>query len=126
MILPGHLNQDLARYELHRVWVVEANVKPTERHIYAKRVFYIDEDSWTIAQADIYDGQGNLWRYQDGQIFNMYTIPLMTTTVQATYDLNSGRYSAEGLDNRYPPRDYTYFQPPSYWTPQRLRTMGVR
>jgi len=126
MIKPGHINQELTRYELHRVWQVEATVKPEERHIYAKRVFYVDEDSWTIAQVDIYDNQGKIWRYQDGQIFNMYTIPLMTTTVQATYDLSSGRYSVEGLDNAYPPRDYTFIKPPSYWTPPRLKSMGKR
>lgn len=126
MIQPGHLNQDLCRYELHRVWVVEATVKPEERHIYAKRVFYIDEDSWTIAQVDIYDNQGKLWRYQDGQIFNLYTLPIITTTVQATYDLQSGRYSVEGLDNAYNPRDFTFKKPASYWTPNRLRSKGIR
>src|SRR3546814_17976656 len=26
IVTKGHINQDLARYELHRVWVIEANV----------------------------------------------------------------------------------------------------
>ena len=34
VLQPGHLNQDLARYELHRVWVVEATLKPGTSHIY--------------------------------------------------------------------------------------------
>ena len=34
------------RYELHRVWVVEATLKEGKRHIYHKRILYIDEDSW--------------------------------------------------------------------------------
>ena len=38
----GHLNQDLIRYEKHRVWVVEANLKPSERHVYSRRVAYFD------------------------------------------------------------------------------------
>ena len=35
---PNHLNPDLVRWELHRVWVVEATLKPGKRHIYSKRV----------------------------------------------------------------------------------------
>ena len=42
---PNHLNPDYVRWELHRVWVVEATLKEGKRHIYAKRVFYVDEDS---------------------------------------------------------------------------------
>ena len=50
----SHINPDLARYELHRVWVVEGKLKSGERHIYSRRVFYLDEDSWQIAVAEIY------------------------------------------------------------------------
>ena len=55
VLKPGHVNPDLARYELHRVWVVEATLKEGTNHIYKKRVFYIDEDSWSIAVTDKYD-----------------------------------------------------------------------
>ncbi|WP_279384482.1 DUF1329 domain-containing protein [Geotalea toluenoxydans] len=57
-----HLNPDLVRWELHRVWVVEATLKPGKRHLYSKRVFYLDEDSWRAAAADQYDGRGQLYR----------------------------------------------------------------
>ena len=56
------INSDLTRYELHRVWVVEASVKEGQRHVYAKRRFYVDEDTWTVLVTDKYDGNGNLWR----------------------------------------------------------------
>ena len=46
ILQPGHINPDLTRFEKHRVWVVEATLKPEFRHIYQKRVFFIDEDSW--------------------------------------------------------------------------------
>src|SRR5690606_42033598 len=52
MLLPGHVKSDYQRWELHRVWVVEANLKPEARHIYERRVFYIDEDSWQIAVVE--------------------------------------------------------------------------
>ena len=59
---PNHMNPDLIRWELHRVWVVEATLKPDKRHIYSKRVFYIDEDSWMALASDEYDGRGQLYR----------------------------------------------------------------
>src|SRR3546814_12121379 len=65
LIQPHHLNPDLLRYELHRVWVVEATLKKGSRHINARRTFYVDEDSWSILIVDHYDGQGNIWRYAE-------------------------------------------------------------
>ena len=50
ILQPGHINPDLTRFEKHRVWVVEATLKPEFRHIYQKRVFFIDEDSWQIQE----------------------------------------------------------------------------
>ena len=44
---------EATRYELHRVWEVVGTVKPNERHIYAKRVFHFDEDSWMASVIDM-------------------------------------------------------------------------
>lgn len=57
-----HLNPDKLRWELHRVWVVEATVAPGKRHAVPKRRYYFDEDSWLITLVDGYDEQGKLWR----------------------------------------------------------------
>jgi hypothetical protein len=65
IIKAGHINQDLTRYELRRVWHVVATLKPGQRHIYAKRDFYIDEDTWQAAVIDQYDGRGQLWRVSE-------------------------------------------------------------
>ncbi len=46
LLKPNHLNPDLVRWELHRVWVVEATLREGKRHVYSKRTFYLDEDSW--------------------------------------------------------------------------------
>jgi len=62
IIHAGHINPDVARYEKHRVYVVEATLKDEFRHIYQKRVFYIDEDSWQIHVADMYDNRNELYR----------------------------------------------------------------
>jgi hypothetical protein len=112
----GHINQDLPRYELHRVWVVEANVKPTTSHIYAKRVFYIDEDSWQMLLVDIYDRRGQLWRWQEGHAVQVYDELFVTLAMGTIYDMQSGRYQALEFNNQEPEsvvRDFptTYFDP---------------
>jgi hypothetical protein len=95
----GHINSDLARYELHRVWVVEGTLKQGQRHIYSRRVFYVDEDSWQIAVADSYDQQGQLWRVAEAHALNYYDVPVLWTTLEVYHDLKERRYLATGLDN---------------------------
>ena len=36
LLTKHHFNQEGARYELHRMWVVEATVRPGVKHIYSK------------------------------------------------------------------------------------------
>ncbi|MFJ7314644.1 DUF1329 domain-containing protein [Pseudomonas sp. NPDC098747] len=99
VIKPNHINQDLARYEKHRVWVVEATLKPSARHIYAKRRFYVDEDSWQIAQADQYDSRGELWRSGELHAIQQYDHGFTYNVLETSYDLIAGRYYAGGLAN---------------------------
>lgn len=99
VIKPNHINQDLARYEKHRVWVVEATLKPDARHIYAKRRFYVDEDSWQIAQSDQYDSRGELWRSGELHAIQQYDHGFTYNVLETSYDLIAGRYYAGGLAN---------------------------
>ena len=105
-----HINPDHARYELHRVWVVEGTVKVARRnpnahslakrgHLYARRVFYVDEDSWQIAAADNYNHKGQLWRVSEGHMINYYNLPAAWYTMEVYYDLLQKRYLVNGLDN---------------------------
>ena len=66
MARPKHLNQDLPRYELHRVWVVESDLKPGVNHTFKKRVLYVDEDGWNIVAIDDYDKRDQLYQFQEG------------------------------------------------------------
>ena len=100
VIKPLHINQELARYELHRVWVVDSTLKPGQRHIYKRRTLYIDEDSWQILAIDCYDNRDQLWRVQEGHGINFYNVPTFWTTLEATYDLQSRRYLAIGFEDR--------------------------
>ncbi|MGY8873128.1 MAG: DUF1329 domain-containing protein, partial [Pseudomonadales bacterium] len=86
----GHLNPELTRYELHRVWKVEATLKEGARHVYAKRTFYIDEDTWQAAIVDHYDGRGELWRVGEEHEFQYRDANVPWTVAEMLYDLQSG------------------------------------
>ncbi len=99
IIQPGHVNSDLTRYELHRVWQVEGKLKNGLRHVYKKRTFYIDEDTWQIAVADHFDERGELWRIAESFHMNFHNADVPWYTAEAIYDLNSSRYLISGLSN---------------------------
>jgi len=122
----GHLNPDYARYELHRVWVVEATLKSGARHIYGKRVFYIDEDSWSISVADEYDTAGELWRVAEQHSINCYDVPMLYGTVEVHSDLRSGRYLVMGLRNGQPRFFEKIKRSSADYTPAVLRALGNR
>jgi len=126
LIRPGHLNPDLMRYELHRVWVVEATLKAGKRHINPKRTFYLDEDSWQILMLDHYDQRGEMWRYSEAASVNYYGVPTFWATIETHHDLQSGRYIACLLDNEERPYDFAFQTSPDQFSPQSLRTRGVR
>src|SRR5690606_27068121 len=83
---PGHVNDALVRYEPHRVWTIEAKLKEGTRHVYSRRVMHIDEDSWQIAQTELYDGRGELWRAQELMSISRYNVPLCWSGAEIVYD----------------------------------------
>lgn len=123
----GHVNQDLLRYELHRVWEVEATLKSGERNIYAKRRFYVDEDSWQIALSEHYDGRGQLWRVGEAMLMQQYAQKVPVYAFEALYDIIAGRYLAIGMANEEK-RSIEYGTQASAkdFTPAALRNAGVR
>lgn len=94
---PGHLNPDYIRWERHRVHVVEAKLKDGETHIYNKRVFYIDEDSWSIVLADQYDKGDVLWHVNMSMTQNFYELPGVFQAANSFHDLKAKSYSVNGL-----------------------------
>ncbi|MDO9452911.1 MAG: DUF1329 domain-containing protein [Stagnimonas sp.] len=122
----GHVNPDPLRYELHRVWVVEANLKAGTSHLYKKRTFYIDEDSWVIHAQDKYDNRDQLWRYDEQHSYGYYDVPFLAPGLEVKHDLQSGRYIALSIRNE----EKTVYQPitrtAADFTPDALRTKGTR
>jgi Protein of unknown function (DUF1329) len=115
--LKGHPSPDCLRWELHRVWEVEATLKPGARHVYAKRKFYFDEDQPEVGTADGYDAAGKLYR----TVFGIY-FPFYETADQGfgdptiTFDFQTGAYLVQADFAR------GYFQPAASRQPARVFT----
>jgi hypothetical protein len=123
---PNFINPDLVRWELHRVWVVEATLKPGKRHIYAKRTFYLDEDSWTALAADQYDAKGRLYRASFAHMSPSYDARTPNAETQAFYDLTSGVYNVSFFMGPYGGVQYTDPLPANQWSPDALAGAGIR
>ena len=119
-----YFKSDAIRYEVHRVWVLEATLKPGARHIYKKRMLYLDEDSWYAHLVDQYDMQDKLWRVK-------------TLLGTFDYDVQSGYWHNDtGVDLvagyyfmfSHPDGGIRYLptRPASQWTSQVLSGAGVR
>ncbi len=126
ILKPLHINQDLARYELHRVWVVDATLKPGTNHVYSRRTFYIDEDSWQILIADQYDKRGQLSVISEAHCINYYDAQSFWSTIEVHTHLDNGRYLCIGLDNDQAMYDFTLKRTPADFTPDSLRREGTR
>ncbi|MGH8445285.1 MAG: DUF1329 domain-containing protein [Solimonas sp.] len=121
IIRPGHINQDLARYELHRVWVVEATLKNGQRHRFGKRRFYLDEDSWSIAAVDCYDNRGALWKVQEAHLLSIPFIPTVSGIPETIYDLQSKRYFVTTMTNEDAISDFEVKYDDSMFLPAALQ-----
>ncbi|HIE1866399.1 DUF1329 domain-containing protein [Pseudomonas aeruginosa] len=125
LLKPGYLNPDFNRYEKHRVWVIEANLKPGARHVYGKRRFYIDEDTWQIMASDIYDTRGELWRNYESYLTQYHDLLLPLTAAESTYDLISGIYAVNYLTNGINQRaQFGKAIKKAVFTPAELKRLG--
>ncbi|GAA5317803.1 MAG: DUF1329 domain-containing protein [Candidatus Pelagadaptatus aseana] len=87
------IKPEYVRWEKHRVWVVEADLKDGKRHIYKKRRFYLDEDTWGAMASDAYDARDNLWRVQLNYPVHFYDKGMNWGTSYTGYDLLQGIYN---------------------------------
>jgi hypothetical protein len=99
---PHHLNPDAARYELHRVWVLQARCRPDQSCLWPRRTLYLDEDSWQVLLAESYDRNDRLALLQEMHWLTAWDQPAPLPVAQVVYDLASGRYLVMGLNNQAP------------------------
>lgn len=122
----GHINQEYARYELHRVWVVEATLRDGVRHNFKKRTFYVDEDSWSIAAVDCYDNRDQLWKLQEAHLTTFPFVPTTSGSPELIYDLQTGRYFATALTNEDEISDFDVSYEDRMFLPQGLARVAGR
>jgi hypothetical protein len=122
----NHLNPDFVRWELHRVWVVEATLAQGKRHVQPKRMYYMDEDTWTVSLADNWDAQGNLWSVNMTLPLIVPEAPGVLTENFATFDLNKSSYSATLINGVTPQMKIVAPFPESNFTPESMAARGVR
>lgn len=123
----GTVNAEHMRYERHRVWIVEATLKSNSKHIYGKRVFLLDEDSWMILQEDCYDTRGTIWRVGIHGFIQIYDHGVPWYSVQAWHDLNNGNVLISHLDNEISrPIAFGVKAPWADFQADALRRLGTR
>ncbi len=126
-IEPGH-----RRYELHRVWVVEATVKAGMRHSAPRRTFYLDEDSWALLLADDYDGQGKLAKVREGFQIPVYETGSCDVMGFVQHNLAEGRYVVDsttigaGKDIQWVTEPNGPRYKASFYTSDNLRAISER
>ena len=126
LLKPKFLNPDLVRWEQHRVWVVEANLREGKRHVYSKRTFYIDEDSWTILASDEYDARGQLFRAGFAYMTPSYEAPAPYSATHGLYDLVAGSYSLSGYTAETGGMRHGKPSSDRDWSPDALAGAGIR
>lgn len=102
IVQPGHINQDLTRYEKRRVWVIDSELNPDTSHLYKRRVFYVDEDTWSILAVDIYDRRDQLWRFQEAHNIQIVWQDSVGPAASTVYDFQANRYLVQELSNEEP------------------------
>lgn len=127
MLGEHHLKPEHVRWELHRVWVVEANLRQGQRHAAVKSRYYCDEDSWNCVLADRWDANGQLWK-------TLWAIPMLIPDLPGVVslpfgfnDLVSGTFYMNGVVNR---KQFHYDIMPRYsdteFSPDAIAGEGIR
>ena len=102
LLTAHHLNTAVTRYELHRVWVLEGRCRPGQACGWPRRTLYLDEDSWQVLLAELYDEADRLVVLQEVHTLMAYDQPVLLPALETVYDLVGGRYLATGMNNQAP------------------------
>jgi hypothetical protein len=123
---PNYLAPDFVRWEKHRVWVVEGNLKAGAQHIYQKRRFYLDEDSWAALASDQYGASGQLYRGSFAFLSQSYDQQVPDATPFMTYDLARGSYTINGVVGPHGGIKYIAPLSTAQWSPESMAGTGIR
>ena len=127
LLTPFHANPDYMRWEKRRVWVVEATLREGKRHIYGKRRFYVDEDSWNIVMTENYDGRGELWKVVLINSLYEYNVRGYVSRAMMFHELRAGGYIVIRLVNDSEQMNFVAEPKGETWySPTNVRKLGRR
>ncbi|NGY03704.1 DUF1329 domain-containing protein [Solimonas terrae] len=121
LLTPKFFNPAGTRYELHRVWQIEATERGGKRHSFGTRTFYVDEDSWNVVLVENEDHDGRLWRFQEGHLLPAYDAQTANCAPVITYDLKDGRYFVNRLFAEDPPAQFDVPMRKAEFMPDNVR-----
>lgn len=127
MLQAKHINAECERWELHRVWEVEAVLKPGMRHVYSKRRFYWDEDNFQAGLSDAWDQAGQLYRGALQYNVQIYADKFQYAPTFTIYDFNKGNYTL--VSHIADPRNGVKVVPPlsnKALNPESISGQGIR
>lgn len=122
---PHFVNPECLRWELHRVWVVKATLKPDKHSIYSKRMYYFDEDTYLGGLYAAWNQRGGLQRFGSLATLTLTrggyggTIPTLLTF----YNYKTDSYFYLNIGLGFEMRDKLW--PSSVFSPRTMRGMGV-
>jgi hypothetical protein len=126
--MKDHFNPKYVRWELHRVWVVEATLKAGQRHVFPTSRFYVDEDGVGVLIAERFDAQGKLAKVVHTTPTVIPGLPGVMLLADPSYDMLRGGYFAimynEGRGNKQ--FSLPGKQPDMKFTPDSITGEGVR
>ena len=121
------VNPDAMRWELHRVWVVDAALRTGQRHPAAKSRYYCDEDTWVCVLADRWDSNGQLWKTLWSATF---VAPDLPGTVIGSFGFNDLLSGTAYVGDLYNGKPAHYVVKPRYadttFTPEAMAGDSVR
>jgi hypothetical protein len=88
---------------------------------------YVDEDTWQVAQEEIYTAKGQIFRFADHHMIQFYDVMVPWYAAMIYHDLRSGAYLVSYLSNQelFPTR-WGFKGRNADYLPSNLRSMGLR
>ncbi len=126
LLKAGRLSPDGVRWEVHRVWVVEATLAPGKRHVLPRRKFYLDEDTWQVVLADGWDAQGQLWHTSESFPSVYADYPGTFAVNFLTMDMLKNSYDFTTDADSRPKYQKVPHWPSQMFTPEYVASKGVR
>lgn len=123
-----HVKPEFMRWELHRMWVIEAALKAGQRHAAVRSRYYCDEDSGHCLLGERWDSKGQLWKMTWGATVPVGELPGLMMPQFGMIDLLAGTAFVAGLNSAGGPAPIEVKKrwPETYFSSDALAGEGVR